>query len=380
VAYGFEHILIIGMGFIGGSLAGALKMADETVRIYGVDTDPEAIRTAIEGGLVDGGAVFSPEGDHDAIMRILKDHPIDLAVLCTPVDSYPAWFQILEGSGYRGIITDVGSTKEPAIAHAKAHLHRTRSFIAGHPMAGSEVSGIAGARSDLFDGVYWILTPDKRNDLDLQAFRRLHGLLTSIGARVISVDPAEHDRLIAIISHIPHVAASSLVALAGNHAGGNGEMFRLAAGGFKDTTRVAAGSPDLWTGILLNNADIVAEELDEFARIITSMAEMIRNRDAAGVHRLLSEAAEIRKSLPAKWLPESAKLIVVQISMDNRPGIIAKITTAAGQSGCNIQAIEIIHQTEERAVLELTLTDEGNFDAFIATLNDADLKAYIRES
>ncbi|MDR1953560.1 MAG: prephenate dehydrogenase/arogenate dehydrogenase family protein, partial [Clostridiales Family XIII bacterium] len=311
MAYGFEHILIIGMGFIGGSLAGALREADETVRIYGVDTDFEAIRTAIEGGLIEGGEAFSPVGDHAAIMRILKENPIDLVVLCTPVDSYPTWFQILDDSDYRGIITDVGSTKEPAIAYAKAHLCRTSSFIAGHPMAGSEVSGIAGARSDLFDGAYWILTPDKRNDLDIHAFRRLHGLLTSIGARVISVDPAEHDRLIAIISHIPHVAASSLVALAGDHAGGNGEMFRLAAGGFKDTTRVAAGSPDLWTGILLNNADIVAEELDEFARIITSMAEMIRNRDAEGVHRLLSEAAEIRKSLPAKWLPESAKLIVV---------------------------------------------------------------------
>jgi prephenate dehydrogenase len=156
-------------------------------------------------------------------------------------------------------------------------------------------------------------------------------------------------------------------------------MLRLAAGGFKDTTRVAAGSPDLWTGILLDNADIIADELSEYTHILSSIESLIRTHDEKGLYKILADAADTRRALPAKWAPDSAKLIELRIPMDNRPGIIAEITAAAGRTGCNIQAIEIDHQTEERAVLELILTDEGDIDGFIATLEELKFKPYRKD-
>jgi prephenate dehydrogenase len=369
---GFSNILIIGLGLIGGSLAESLRASENIpVKIFGVDLNAESVSTALDLGIIDDGVVF------ESVIELLSDDTLDLVVLATPVDSYPQWFDILEKSGYAGVVTDVGSTKVPVIKYAQTHLKNIKYFIPGHPMAGSEAGGISAARADLFDGAYWILTPDE--ETDIHVYRRLHTLLASLGARVISTTPAEHDRVIAIVSHVPHIAASSLVSLVGNHAGENGDMLRLAAGGFKDTTRVAAGSPDLWTGILLDNADIIADELCEYTHILSSIESLIRTRDEKGLHKILADAADARRALPAKWAPDSAKLIELRIPMDNRPGIIAEITAAAGRTGCNIQAIEIDHQTEERAVLELILTDEGDIDGFIATLEELKFKPYRRD-
>jgi prephenate dehydrogenase len=196
-------------------------------------------------------------------------------------------------------------------------------------------------------------------------------MLSSIGARVLSVSPGEHDRMVAIVSHVPHVAAAALVTLAGNHADANGDLLRLAAGGFKDTTRVASGSADLWTGILMDNADVVSEELEEYGRIVSGFGQFVRAGDAEAVRALLTKAAAVRDSLPAKWAPQSEALLEVRVPMDDRKGIIAEITAAAGRAGCNIEAIDIDHITEDRAELELVLTGEGDADGFIRALTEA---------
>ncbi|MDR2486573.1 MAG: prephenate dehydrogenase/arogenate dehydrogenase family protein [Clostridiales Family XIII bacterium] len=379
----FDNILIIGLGLIGGSLAGALKAfaGDEQAsggqapagrqmpagrhggagaRIYGLDSNPDASRKALDAGFVDS------VPDRAETLRLLSEGGIDLVVLAVPVDAYGEWFALLTESGYEGVLTDTGSTKGPAIEYAQRHLKNPERFVPGHPMAGSEREGIDGARPDLFQGAYWLLTPGSRTDI--YAFRRLHELLTGLGTRVLSVSPAEHDRVVAIVSHVPHIAAAALVTLAGAHAGENGEMLRLAAGGFKDTTRIAAGSAELWTGILLNNADIVAEELDELQRIVADFGQLLRAGDAEGIRARLADASRIRSSLPAQWVQASARLVEIRIPMDDRRGIIAEITTAAGRAECNIEAIDIDHQTEDRAVLELVLTDEGDIDGFLDTL------------
>jgi prephenate dehydrogenase len=382
VIAGFNGILIIGVGLIGGSLAGALKTRDAGLKVVGVDADPFTVKTALDLGIIDegkvcGGPVQGAVGETDesvSLESILSGEEIDLVILATPVNTYPEWFRFLARSDYAGVVTDVGSTKQAVVAYAREALPRIGCFVPGHPMAGSEAGGISAANAELFDGAYWILTPCDRTDAHV--FRRLHTLLTAIGARVISVDPAEHDRVIAIVSHVPHIAAASLVALAGHHAGKDGDLLRFAAGGFKDTTRVAAGNPDLWTGILLDNADIVADALREFTQILSSAEDMLRSKNREGLYETLKAAAAARKALPAKWIPESSQLIEVRIPMGNRPGIVAEITAVAGRAGCNIQAIEIDHQTEERAVLTLTLTDEGHIDDFITTLQTAGFKPY----
>jgi prephenate dehydrogenase len=362
----FDNVMIIGLGLIGGSVAGALKAEDPKIRIYGLDISAEAAGRALKLGLAD------ETPDRAESVRLLADGEIDLVVLAAPVDAYGAWFDLIGESGYEGVVTDTGSTKEPAISLASEHLKKPERFVPGHPMAGSEQEGIDGARPDLFKNAYWILTPGERTDI--YAFRRLHELLTQLGARVLSIDPAEHDRAVAIISHVPHIAAAALVLLAGGHSGENGDLLRLAAGGFKDTTRIASGSSELWTGILLNNAEVVTDELAELSGIISRFGSLISAGDADGVRKLLRDASAIRSSLPSKWVKASAKLIEVRIPMDDRKGIIAEITTAAGHSDCNIEAIDIDHQTEDRAVLELILTDEGDLDGFIETLKSSGFK------
>lgn len=362
---GFDTIVIVGVGLIGGSLASALKRLEPKPHLIGVDTDAESIAYALENGIIDEGEIV--EGYEAGWWA--RPHASDLVVLATPVEQTLRWIEALGASGFSGIVTDVGSTKRPVLAAAEEHLAHPELFIGGHPMAGRETSGVASARVDLFDGAYWLLTP--RSETDVHVFRRLHTLLTALGARVLSVDPSEHDSAVAIVSHVPHVAASSLVALAARHAGDNGELLRLAAGGFKDTTRVAAGSPELWTGICLDNADALARGLREFGEVIGRFERLITDHDADGLRELLAEAADVRNALPAKWIPASSKLTLVRVPMGDRPGVTAEITGYAARTGCDIQAIDIDHQTESSAVLELVLTDQGDIEAFRAMLDEA---------
>jgi prephenate dehydrogenase len=233
-------------------------------------------------------------------------------------------------------------------------------------MAGSELSGIAAARADLFDGAYWLLTPTV--DTDPEVFRSLHTLVTAIGARVIAVDAAAHDEAVAIVSHVPHVAAAALVDLAAAHSGEHKELLRLAAGGFKDTTRIAAGSADLWTGMCLDNAEAISDGLEELSQRLDTFRGALDSGDAETVRTWLARAAEIRRSLPAQWVPDTARLAELAVPMLDRPGVVAEITGAVSRAGCNIEGIDIDHQSESAAVLVLVLTDEGDYRALLTDL------------
>jgi prephenate dehydrogenase len=341
--------------------------------VYGYDADREARAAAMGLGYVDAAP------SHSELCALLADKttPVDLVVLAVPAGALGEWFGLISDSGYEGVVTDVCSTKAGAVKLARSILRDPERFVPGHPMTGSEQSGLAAANADLFSGAYWILTPDEY--AGAEAYGGVHALLASVGARVISVSPEEHDRVVAIVSHVPHVAAAALVTLAGNHAGPGGDMLRLAAGGFKDTTRVASGSADLWAGILMDNADVVAEELTEYGQIISEFERLVRAGDAGPLRALLSDAAAVRSSLPKRWVAQAGALTQVRVPMDDRKGIIAEITTAAGRAGCNIEAIDIDHITEDRAELELILTEEGDTEGFIQSLKESGFKPRSRE-
>jgi prephenate dehydrogenase len=359
---GFGSVAIIGVGLIGGSIAAALKQMPDAPRVVGINRGAETLEYAMDHGMIDAGALIgSPE-----MYEWLGPQGVDLVIVASPAHLVGSWLETLGSTGYTGVVTDVASTKSGVLAAARAALPDPTRFVGGHPMAGSERSGVQAARADLFHGAYWLLTPT--HDSDPQVYTAVHAFVSALGARVISVDAEAHDEAVAIVSHVPHIAAAALVDLAAAHSGEHGELLRLAAGGFKDTTRIAAGSADLWTGICLENADAVVDGIDELRERLGVFEALLRSRDANGICEWLDGAAEVRRSLPAQWVPATAQLTEVSVPMLDRPGVVAEITSAVSRAGCNIEGIDIDHETEDTAVLVLVLTDEGNRDALVADL------------
>ena len=357
----FTDACIIGLGLIGASIAGAVRKGWPSLHLIGVDSDERTREVALGKHLVD--EVFADDCPQLA-ERLAAD--VDLVILAVPVDAAGGYLRLIADSGYAGVVTDTASTKGRISEMASGLLRHPGNFVPGHPMAGSEVNGIDGARDDLFQGAYWILCPDEGTPPE--HIPALHEFVTGLGARVIVVPREEHDRAIAVVSHVPHFVAASLVTLAAQAADERQSIMRLAAGGFKDTTRIAAGSPELWCGIAFDNADQVKSGLAAMQGILGRFAGALDSGDRAGLTALLAHAAEVRRSLPVAWVPSSEKLLEVRVSMENRPGAVAEATAIASEAGCNIQSIEIDHLTEDRAFLVLVLTDEGDVGQLSAGL------------
>ncbi len=360
----FERVTVVGVGLIGGSFAAACRALEDPPEVRGIDTDIAAVQAAVALGAVDEAAHAGSE----RAASWIGPGGSDLMVLATPAMFTTEWLQRLGESGFDGVVTDVASTKAGVVAAARKHLKDPTRFVGGHPMAGSERSGIEASRGDLFDGAYWLLTPAA--DTDPDAYRRVHALVSALGARVVSVDAKRHDEAVAVVSHVPHVAAAALCDVAAAHAGQGGEILRLAAGGFKDTTRIAAGSPELWTGICLDNAEALAAALRELRMSLGEFEAMVRAGDRDAIRRWLASAAEVRRSLPAQWVPATARLTELVVPMVDRPGVVAEVTGAVSKAGCNIEGIDIDHETEDRALLVLVLTDEGDFEGLASSLSD----------
>lgn len=360
----FRRIAVVGFGLVGASFAAAVRAAYPDTRVLAVDIDERTLAEAVERGWATDGAL----PDDPAFERFVGDG-CDLVVLATPVGAAERYFEDLARWDYRGIVTDTASTKARITALAERVLPHPENFVPGHPMAGSEVNGIEGARPDLFKGAHWIFCPDA--DTPAEHFPRLHELVTSIGARVIALPREDHDKAVAVVSHVPHIMASSLVQLASRHADDQQALMRLAAGGFKDSTRIAAGSPELWCGIAFDNKDALSDGLDEIQGIIGAFADALASDDRAALTALLADAAAARRALPAAWVPSTERLLEVRIPMEDRPGVVAEVTTVTSSVGCNIQSIEIDHVTEDSAVLSLVLTDEGDIGQLSAQLINA---------
>lgn len=358
----FETVVVVGIGLIGGSVALAARELTPRPRVYGVDTDAGALAYALDHHVVEEAALPDDAVDRGWFAR----GGADLVVLATPARATEEWLAILGEQDFAGVVTDVCSTKTGVLAAATASLGADAAFVGGHPMAGSERSGVQAASTDLFTGAYYVLTPTPTTDV--ASYQRVHSFVSSLGARVVSVDAEAHDEAVAIVSHVPHVTAAALVDLAKAHAGPSDELLRLAAGGFKDTTRIAAGSADLWTGICLDNADALTRGIDELRDRLGDFSSLVRTRDASAIRAWLEHAAAVRRSLPTKWVPSTERLTELFVPILDRPGVVSEVTTAVSHAGCNIESIELDHQSEDSAVLVLVLTDEGNMAALVTDL------------
>ena len=340
------QLALVGTGLIGASVGLAAKRAG-IERVVGFDPDPRARELAAERGALDDAA----ESLAGAVAGA------DLAVVAAPVAELPAQVtRVLEAAPERCTVTDVGSTKGPVCAAAAGAAR----FIGGHPVCGSEAHGPEHARAELFDGATWFLTPVAATDP--QRYRALHGFVSSLGAVPVAVDPAAHDRLLALTSHLPHALANLLLNQAGGTRVEGHEPLAAAGGSLRDITRVAGANPRIWVDIFLDNADALREALGEHRRRVDQLERALATGDAGFLARWIGEAAFARRRMLEQAYPDPGALQRLRVHVPDRPGVLAGITQALGAERINIEDFELQHESPERGGL-LTILIGGEEQA-----------------
>ena len=345
-------VAVLGTGLIGGSVALGLRAAGE--RVVGYDRDQAVLREGLRRGAFAETAASPASAVAD----------VELVVLAAPVDETKGLCEALrDGLDAGAVVTDVGSAKGGVVEACEAILGGR--FVGGHPMAGSESHGIAAADAELFQDAWWIVTPTTRTAS--ASYRRVSGLASSLGARPVALDPGDHDRLLARLSHLPQLASSALVAAA-VASEDKESLLGLAAGGFRDVTRIAASDPALWVTILRANRRAVLEALEDYAGSLHEVGELLREKRFDDLEAYLARSRSARRDLFGK--PEMHDVpVALTMPVLDRPGVLAEVTTAAGALGANIEDLRIVHSTEGgRGRLELIVAGEGPATRLAAAL------------
>jgi prephenate dehydrogenase len=332
---GFRRIAVIGTGLIGTSVA--LAMREHGVAVSLADRDQASVRLAAELG------AGTPLRD--------GDEPADVAVLAVPPAAVAATLLDAQKRGLARVYTDVASVKTRPLREAADLGCDLSCYVAGHPLAGSERSGPAAARADLFLGRPWALCPT--DGTDPAALEAVTALARQCGAETVVVDAEEHDRAVALISHAPHVVSA---AVAARLEKAPEVALGLAGQGVRDVTRIAASDPELWIGILGSNALPVAEVIDQVAADLTAVAAALRGGAGPGVSDLLERGGVGRRRLPGKHGGRPSAYTVVSVVIPDRPGELALLFQAAGVAGVNIEDVTIEHsQGRPVGVVELSV-------------------------
>jgi prephenate dehydrogenase len=278
----YDKLAIFGVGLIGGSVALALRQAGQTGRIVGVGRSGESLEQAVQLGVIDEAATPA-----DAV------RDADLVLLATPVGNFPAIMQaIAPHLPATAVVTDAGSTKGDVVAAARAHMGaRLSRFVPAHPIAGAEKSGVAAARPGLFQDKDVVLTPLPETAED--AVTRADALWQACGARISHMSTELHDEIFAAVSHLPHLLAFALVANIARRENAK-QLFSFAAGGFRDFSRIAGSSPEMWRDISLANRDALMSELDSYQAQLAELRGMIARNDGAALEALFSLARTAR--------------------------------------------------------------------------------------
>lgn len=277
-------VAIIGVGLIGGSLGMALKKSRAVEKVIGIGRNPAKLKRAKKLGAIDEFFTDFQYGVKEA----------DLVVICTPVGLIaPTIKRILPALKTGCIVTDVGSVKTPIVENAEKILrHKKIHFIGGHPMAGSEQAGINNAQSNLFKKAAWILTPGEHTSL--RELAGLHQLIRRTGATVVLLNPKTHDRIVSVTSHVPHLLAASLVNFMQEQDRKNKNTGQLTAGGFRDMTRIASSSPEIWADISMMNRQEIIKALSQFNSLTGRMLRALKANKSKEVFRLFAQAKQTR--------------------------------------------------------------------------------------
>ncbi len=333
---------VVGAGLIGGSVGLALRQRGWQVSID--DVHREVAEEAVAIGAAD---------------EIGFASAAEITFIATPVGSI-AELAIDALARTRGPVTDVGSTKLDIVRDVA-----DPRFVGGHPMAGSEQDGIAGARSNLFEGAMWVLTPTE--ETDEASFSSVRAIVRSLGAESTTLLPRTHDQMVAQVSHVPHLTAASLMCLADEMSIEHRALFRLAAGGFRDMTRISAGRPTIWPDICIANKTAIVKGLDGLISQLGDIRGRVEAQDRDGILDLLTRARSARVNLPA-GVAAADHMAEVAVPIPDRPGEIATIATLASDLDVNIFDLEITHSGEGRRGVMMMVVDQEQVERLLGGL------------
>ncbi len=258
------------------------------------------------------------------------------------------------------VVTDTGSVKT-AVSESVGDPR----FVPGHPMAGSEQEGVDGANPDMFAGAVWALTPTDATDD--HALRSCQRVLAAFGSDVVTMTPQRHDALVAVVSHVPHLTAASLMCLADDRALDDAPLLRLAAGGFRDMTRIAAGHPGIWLDICGENSEAIVAVLDELAERLAQVRDVVATADRDGLRDVLTQARRARTNLPSRYV-RPQELLEVRVPIPDRKGQIAAITMLAADCDVNVADIEVAHSPEGSEGVLVLVVARTEAQRFLAAL------------
>ncbi|MFN2389700.1 MAG: prephenate dehydrogenase/arogenate dehydrogenase family protein [Actinomycetota bacterium] len=349
-----SRVAILGTGLIGGSIG--FDLVARGREVVGFDRDPTAVRRAVDRGAVTTAADGPADAVEGAALVIAAVPPHDFGSVARGLAAHLA---------PDAVVTDVGSAKFDVVRAGEAALGAR--FVGGHPMAGSERHGIDGARPGLFEDAWWILTPTATTSPG--AYQQVAELAASLGARPVALDAAEHDSLVARVSHLPQVVASALVDLAVGDIPDDPRL-RFAGGGFRDTTRIAASDPDLWVSIARANRAAIGRSIAALQERLGDVAGWLASADWEALRTFFERARGARVELFDKPVYGGAP-VTLQMLIPDRPGVLAEVTTAAGQLGANIEDLRIMHSAEGgRGTLELVVPEGPHLARLVAVLED----------
>ncbi len=364
-----KRVSIIGLGLIGGSLAKAIRRSHPDWQITGTDIEEKHLALALKEGVMDKGTTNLGDAVRHA----------DIIFLCAPVGAIPGLIREIAAHAPAGaIITDTGSTKEAIVRTAMECLPADLFFVGGHPMAGTEHSGYAASIPHLFENAYYILTP--LPSTPTRIVESLKGLLSSIGAIPLIMDPQFHDKVVGAISHLPHVVASALVNAVQDIDDPQHLKERLAAGGFRDITRISSSNPKMWRDISLSNRQHLVKLIESTVKYLNAFCKYLDDDSADEIEDFFCRAKKFRDSLPRLQSQALVPYYELYVDIPDRPGSIGEMATLLGQHGINIKNLRIINSREDEpgGCLVLSLANEASLRKAQEVLNAGGYKSYVK--
>ena len=351
------RVAIVGLGLMGGSLGLALRERARA-EVVGFDIADGEAAIALERGCVDRVAPTLAAACADA----------DVVVVATPVSAIADAIEQATAATTTATITDLGSTKGELVAAVPAGV-RAR-FVGGHPICGSEAHGAAHARAELFQGATWFLTPSVESDPE--RLSALHGTVAAIGARPVVIDPVEHDAIVSLTSHLPHVLANVLATQVGDADVNGHRPLHSVGGSFRDMTRVAGANASIWVDILLANREAVLAAVEDAQGRLGAVADALRAGDEAFLADWIAAAASARsEALAQAHRTTPADLHELLVTVPDRPGAISSIAQTLSAHGINIEELSLSHISPERGgELRIVVAGAGSADRAVDLLRE----------